>query len=894
MAPPAKKQKTEEEQKPAAVEEKKDVEMKKEEPKKIAIAEPPKEHETDAPKTKDAKIKESVNFLTQDTTMNVMTSADGNLLMSLSDGGIRHLLAGARANVGVKSGRYMFEVKIVELAQRAEDYSGGKTPPKAAVKIGFSTAGSSLLMGEETDIFFDFEGALFASKKRINMPMARFAKENVVAVLLNLDKSSPNANTISLFKDGKRVCQPQALPEALQGKTLYPTVTYRGVTVLANFGSDPLAALPFTCTMIQDAVAKDAEVTKAVTPKDGKYEVIFPVCVPDEGGFDWLDAFKKKHPGYVELSDRSIIEWAMKSGIMGTKGKVCNDKPGFNFGIRDMDDFSIQRMLKSIAPLQQRNFIVMEVKGNLIKENRAEVLGKFFDSSYKKIAQVMVGDPSAEFKKYTQELLLAEKQKKSDQVFRVKQAEEANKRAMEKRQKELEKTRKKREKELKKIQAAKAKAEAEKKAAAEGKKEEAAEEKKEEEPEEAEEEEEEVAEEPVVKEDPPKVTLDDDEKKVAIRKLPHPDMESYVLNTSFTKFTVPEQSEGFDEVRCDWNKGDKATQYMKKWVLDRKQTSRIEDLIPSAWFHTRSAAFNKALAAWQKKQSDYKALLQRKAQEKAAKAAKKAAAEKAAALKAAAEKAKKEKAEKEGKPVEEEKKEEEKAIEMEVEEEKEEPEVQVDFEGVDIFGVGEVNDIGGGMPLFKDFASEDWALMSLCFELHLLAHAFKKDCNDEERAGVHLDHLGFYYNKYYKKNLVNKQYGCEKTEDLVALAKDVVMVNSSNALESLLDDEMEYPQVFVKIAEEARRHRAVLLDMGEESAKLKFQLPAAAMAPATSGLMASLKGGAPKGAGKGLGKALAGGFGKAVTTPTMAVKGGKGSAPYPQAKGFGKGLWKGR
>ena len=27
--------------------------------------------------------------------------------MPLSDGGIRHLLAGARANVGLKSGRYM-------------------------------------------------------------------------------------------------------------------------------------------------------------------------------------------------------------------------------------------------------------------------------------------------------------------------------------------------------------------------------------------------------------------------------------------------------------------------------------------------------------------------------------------------------------------------------------------------------------------------------------------------------------------------------------------------------------------------------------------------------------------------------------------------------------------
>jgi hypothetical protein len=26
----------------------------------------------------------------------------------------------------------------------------------------------------------------------------------------------------------------------------------------------------------------------------------------------------------------------------------------------------------------------------------------------------------------------------------------------------------------------------------------------------------------------------------------------------------------------------------------------------------------------------------------------------------------------------------------------------------------EVDDIGGGMPLYKDFGSEDWTLMTLC------------------------------------------------------------------------------------------------------------------------------------------------------------------------------------
>ncbi|CAL1135319.1 unnamed protein product [Cladocopium goreaui] len=68
----------------------------------------------------------------------------------------------------------------------------------------------------------------------------------------------------------------------------------------------------------------------AAVCQDGKYEVIFPVAVPDEGTFDWLDEFLEKNPQYVELSDRAIIKWAEKSGISHSEQnswKNCNDKP---------------------------------------------------------------------------------------------------------------------------------------------------------------------------------------------------------------------------------------------------------------------------------------------------------------------------------------------------------------------------------------------------------------------------------------------------------------------------------------------------------------------------------------------------------------------------------------
>lgn len=875
--PAAKKQKTEE----GAAE----AEEKKEEPEE--------EVEKDAVALKGAKLKDKITFLTQDTTLNVVLSSNSSLLLPLSDGGVRHLLAGARSNVGLKAGRYMFEAKIVEQVSRAEE--SNKPHPKFVFRVGFSTAASSPLMGnDETSVCFDMEGFMMHNKEKTSLGMgARCGKGSIVAVVLNLEKGSPNHNTISLFRDGKRVTKPQALPSALQGKPLYPTVTYRNLAVALCFGPQPQAPLPFTCHMPQNATTAQASLQEA--EKETEYEVLFPICLPDQGGFDWLDSFKKKNPKYTEISDRMLLDWAEKSGIYAPKGVGSNDKPDLRFGIPEMDDMSIRRMIQSVAPLQKRNYIVMEVRGNLIKETRADALSTYFDSCYKKVAKVVVGEASKDFVKMSQELLLAEKQEQSDKEFKMKKEEAARKKAAEKKMKEIEKAKKKAEKERqKKLEemkkaAEKAKKEAErKKAEAEGKEvPEEEEEEKDVEMDEEEEEEEEEAEE--VDEEPPKVELTPEEKKMKFRKTALPDVASSLLNRCFTKFTVPDLEEGFDDIAYEWSQGGKAVDYVSKWIKEKKLTSRVEDLTPSTWFKTKAAAWQKVLSHWQAKVPEYKSKLVKKAQAKQAKENKKKMAE----AKAAAEKAKKEaeKAEaKEEEKDEEVKEEEEKAEAMEVDEEEEEEEEEADFEGVDIFGVEEVDDIGGGTPLYKEFAHEDWALMSLSFELHLMAHAFKKDCDDPDRKGIVLEHLAFYYQKYYGKQLNLKSYGIENEAQLVDLAKDCVFINKDKVLESLLDEEIEYPQVFVKIAEEGRRHRALLVDMGDESAKLKI----------THAVSSHHKGGKDSGKGMGM-KGHSKGYGKGIMPVGPIGMGpmqqGMGGAPMGMApmgnmgkgKDFGKG-----
>merc|ERR1712085_214185 len=201
-------------------------------------------------------------------------------------------------------------------------------------------------------------------------------------------------------------------------------------------------ALPFKCRMIQGAAKDDAEVVSVKASKEGRYDVLVPVAFPDEGTFDWLDAFLAKNPDYVELSDRKILEWAVASGLWKPKTtgwKTSNDKPEFNFGLQGMDDFSIQRVLRAVAPVVPRNYVVMEVKSNLIAEERKEVVRRFSAKMFKTTAHVVMGEPNEEFKNMQLEKLLQEKQLE----LRQKQLAEVKKKAEEERKRKTDEIRKK-------------------------------------------------------------------------------------------------------------------------------------------------------------------------------------------------------------------------------------------------------------------------------------------------------------------------------------------------------------------------------------------------------------------------------------------------------------------
>merc|ERR1711870_50142 len=102
---------------------------------------------------------------------------------------------------------------------------------------------------------------------------------------------------------------------------------------------------------------------------------------------------------------------------------------------------------------------------------------------------------------------------------------------------------------------------------------------------------------------PPEVELTEEEKQAVFKRNPSatPDLTEAVVNKCFSKFSVPEKDEGFDELKYDWQNAAESKAYLQKWVSERKRTAKIEDLQPGEWFKEKLGAWLKTYASWQSK-----------------------------------------------------------------------------------------------------------------------------------------------------------------------------------------------------------------------------------------------------------------------------------------------------
>jgi len=495
-----------------------------------------------------------------------------------------------------------------------------------------------------------------------------------------------------------------------------------------------------------------------------------------------VDGFLAKNPEYTELSDRKILEWASKSGLWRQKGyswRASNDKPEMGFGIPFMDDTSVSRLLTAIAPTLKRNYVVMELQGNLVAADRAAALKRF--SKFETSAHVLMGEPNAEYKSLVQDLLLAEKKKKADAEKKKKSMEAERKRLAEERQK---------------------KAEAAKKARLSSQKKDGD---KEEEPKEDEPKEEEKDETPA-EDDAPPPELTEEEKKLTCRPLDATDLLPAELAKAFADFSLPSKDEGFSNVKFVWQAEAACSKILKDYVHEKKTTQRIEGLKPGEWFAEEWKKWQKTYQDWKRKQMEWKDPNKKK----------QIIAKKKEALEKKAKEDLGEDASKED-------------IEAAC------PKIpDVNAEDIDIYAdVKDVMDIGSGEPLFFNFAYEDWTLLSVRFELHLLSHAFKKDVDDPERPNFVENHLAFYYNKYFKKAFNVKMFGVNDNAGLVDFIKDTVKIDEKSMLGATLPEDTPLEN-FVKQTEDHRRERQRRMDAGDETAQLKFTKPSSPPPPKQS------------------------------------------------------------
>merc|ERR1712194_797369 len=149
----------------------------------------------------------------------------------------------------------------------------------------------------------------------------------------------------------------------------------------------------------------------------------------------------KENPSYTELSTRASLEWGLNSGLWRKSGswKSCNDAPAMEFGIRELDGSDLSQMIQAVTPSQRRNYVAMEVKKNLIAEERKAVLAQFDAQAYKKVAVVVMGEPPAAYKANVHAKLIADKKKKIAEDVKSKREAADSKKKAEKEKAEKEK-----------------------------------------------------------------------------------------------------------------------------------------------------------------------------------------------------------------------------------------------------------------------------------------------------------------------------------------------------------------------------------------------------------------------------------------------------------------------
>ena len=136
--------------------------------------------------------------------------------------------------------------------------------------------------------------------------------------------------------------------------------------------------------------------------------------------------------------------------------------------------------------------------------------------------------------------------------------------------------------------------------------------------------------------------------------------------------------------------------------------------------------------------------------------------------------------------------------------------------------VKHVTGVVSGDAFFCEFAFEDWALLSVRYELFLLLCALGSDSSDPGPPNIPLEDLACCYNDHYQKQLEIHKYGFKEFSELAAIIPDTVVIKGGKVYlvpHLCASTELEH---FIQLAAAHRRDRLRRVDAGDELALLKF------------------------------------------------------------------------
>jgi len=137
----------------------------------------------------------------------------------------------------------------------------------------------------------------------------------------------------------------------------------------------------------------------------------------------------------------------------------------------------------------------------------------------------------------------------------------------------------------------------------------------------------------------------------------------------------------------------------------------------------------------------------------------------------------------------------------------------IGWANLDASTVPNVNNVGGGIPLYIHFDYEDWVLFDLRVEMHLLLH---------DTCGIRLNEAAACYKAYFRKPLPVQKCNVGDARELLKIVSDTLRCSENDVVVPTLSKDVSLDQ-FVRLGEAHRRRRISYVEAGDEAMALHFR-----------------------------------------------------------------------